>query len=66
MLETMLSCSKPDVRWQATVMDKLGITKSLRTEYDHLMLQPHDCMKVDMQYQKEAKQIRMTFAPSSV
>ena len=30
------------------------------------MLQLHDSMKADMQYQKEAKQVRMPFAPGSV
>lgn len=66
MVETMLPRAKPYVRWQAKALHKLGITKSLRSEYDHLMLQLHDCMKADLQYQEEAKQISMPFAPGSV
>ena len=66
MVETMLPRAKPYVRWQAKVLNKLGITKSLRSEYDHLMLQLHDNMKADMQYQKEANQVRMPFVPGSV
>lgn len=66
MVNTMLPRSKPYVRWQAKALHTLGITKSLRTEYDHLMLQLHDCMKADIQYQKEAKQVSMPFAPGSV
>lgn len=66
MVKTMLPRSKAYVAWQAKALHKLGITKSLRTEYDHLMLQLHDCMKADMQYQKDAKQVRMAFAPGSV
>ena len=66
MVDTMLPRTKPYVRWQAKALNKLGITKSLRSEYDHLMLQLHDSMKADMQYQKEAKQVRMPFAANSV
>ena len=66
MVDTMLPRTKPYIRWQAKLLNKLGITKSLRSEYDHLMLQLHDSMKADMQYQKEAKQVSMPFAPGSV
>ena len=62
----MLPRTKPYVRWQSKALNKLGITKSLHSEYDHLMLQLHDSMKADMQYQKKANQVRMPFAPSSV
>ena len=37
--------AKPYSRWQAKVLHKLHVTKSLRSEYDHLMLQLHDNMK---------------------
>lgn len=66
MVETMLPRSKPYVAWQAKVLHGLGITKSLRSPYDHLMLQLHDNMKADMHYQKTAKQISMPFPPGSV
>jgi len=66
MVKTMLPRCKPYVGWQAKALNKLGITKSLRSEYDHFMLQLHDNMKADMQYQQQAKQITMPFASGSV
>lgn len=66
MIKTMLPRAKPYVPWQAKVLHKLGITKSLRSEYDHLMLQLHDTMKADLHYQHNAPQVRMPFAPGSV
>jgi hypothetical protein len=41
-------------------------TKTLRTEYDHIMLQFHDRMKLDADYQQHAPQISMPFAAGSV
>ncbi len=58
--------AKPYVPWQASVMKALHITKSLRSEYDHLMLQLHDGMKSDMAYQESAEQVTMPFAAGSV
>lgn len=58
--------SKPYSRWQAKALNALHVTKSLRSEYDHLMLQLHDGMKSDLQYQKEAPQVAMPFPPGSV
>lgn len=57
---------KPYVRWQARLLAGLRVTKSLRSEYDHLMLQLHDCMKSDLDYQQDAEQISMPFPPGSV
>lgn len=53
-------------RWQAKLLNTLHVTKSLRSEYDHLMLQLHDGMKFDMEYQKTAPQVTMDFPPGSV
>jgi hypothetical protein len=58
--------AKPYVRWQAKALHALHVTKSLRSEYDHLMLQLHDGMKSDLAYQKEAQQVTMPFPPGSV
>jgi hypothetical protein len=58
--------AKPYVRWQAGVLKALHITKSFRSEYDHLMLQLHDGMKGDLQYQQDAQQVTMPFAAGSV
>ena len=52
--------------WQAKALQALHVTKSLRSEYDHLMLQLHDGMKADMDYQKNAPQQVVPFPPGSV
>jgi hypothetical protein len=54
---------KKYVPWQAGVLNTLGVTKSLRSEYDHLMLQLHDSMKADLDYQKNAPQETFGFPP---
>lgn len=58
--------AKPYRLWQARVLNALHVTKSLRSEYDHLMLQLHDLMKFDEQYQKSGAQVRMPFPAGSV
>ena len=56
---------KPYVRWQAKALEVLHVTKSFRSEYDHLMLQLHDGMKGDLDYQKNAPQEQVAFAAGS-
>ena len=58
--------AKPYRAWQAKVLNALHVTKSLRSEYDHLMLQLHDLMKFDEQYQKSGAQVRVPFPAGSV
>jgi hypothetical protein len=55
----------PYSRWQAKLLGALHVTKSLRSEYDHLMLQIHDRMKADEDYQRNAPQVTMPFPPGS-
>jgi hypothetical protein len=50
---------------QARLLNALGVTKSLRSEYDHLMLQLHDRMKADEAYQREAPQESFGFPAGS-
>ena len=57
--------AKPYSAWQAKVLRALHVTKSLRTEYDHLMLQLHDGMKADLDYQRDCPQVTMPFPPGS-
>ena len=57
---------KPYSRTQARLLRLLRVTKSLRSEYDHLMLQLHDAMKSDLDYQRDAQQLTMPFAPGAV
>ena len=58
--------AKPYSAWQAGLLKTLHITKSLRSEYDHLMLQLHDGMKADLDYQQTAPQQTVPFAAGSV
>ena len=58
--------AKPYSSWQAKVLQALHVTKSLRSEYDHLMLQLHDGMKRDLDYQRDCEQVTMPFAAGSV
>jgi hypothetical protein len=57
--------AKPYSRWQAQVLNALHVTKSLRSEYDHLMLQIHDRMKADEAYQRDCPQLTMHFPPGA-
>lgn len=66
MANTMLPRVKPYVAWQAKLLNRLGLTKALRSEYDHIMLQLHDQMKADMAYQQTAEQLEVKFPPGSV
>jgi hypothetical protein len=50
---------------KAALMNALRLTKSFRTEYDHLMLQIHNHMKANLSYQKSAPQQEVYFAPGN-
>ena len=63
---TFLPKAKPYSAWQAKVLQALHVTKSLRSEYDHLMLQLHDGMKRDMAYQQSSRQETVPFPAGSV
>jgi hypothetical protein len=65
MARRFLPRLKPYVRWQAKALRALHVTKSLRSEYDHLMLQLHDAMKSDARYQRDASQEAMPFPSGS-
>ena len=64
--QRFLARAKPYSAWQAKALSALRITKSLRSEYDHLMLQLHDGMKSDLDYQRDASQVTMPFPSGSV
>ncbi len=49
----------------AMLLHLLGLTKARRTPYDHYMLQIHDRMKLDDEYQQTAKYERVEFPPGS-
>lgn len=47
------------------LQQKLGITKSYRSRYDHIMLGLHDAMKADAGYQSSGPQLEVLFPPGS-
>ena len=55
----------PYRRWQALALHRLGVTKSLRSPYDHIMMHLHDLMKADLDYQRNCPQQTVPFAPGS-
>jgi hypothetical protein len=65
MAKRFLPRAKHYSRWQAMLLNALHVTKSLRSEYDHLMLQLHDGMKSDLDYQNNAPQATMPFPSGS-
>jgi hypothetical protein len=58
-----IKAQAPGAAW---LMNLLHITKSPRSEYDHLMLGLHDAMKADLAYQKDSPQQEMPFPPGCV
>ncbi len=45
----------------ASLLAALGVTKSRRSPYDHLMLQLHDAAKADVEYQRTAPHLEFGF-----
>ncbi|RZL68168.1 MAG: 3-deoxy-D-manno-oct-2-ulosonic acid (Kdo) hydroxylase [Variovorax sp.] len=66
MARRFLPRARPYSRWQAKLLRALRVTKSFRSEYDHFMLQLHDGMKSDLDYQKNSPQETAAFPPGSV
>lgn len=56
---------KKPLPYSSEILKLLKITKTQRTEYDHIMLQIHDKMKYDAMYQKNAQQIEFHFPPGT-
>jgi 3-deoxy-D-manno-oct-2-ulosonic acid (Kdo) hydroxylase len=63
MADKFLPRVPPYSRISAKVLAGLGITKSLRSEYDHVMLHLHDELKKDTAYQSNAPQQEISFTP---
>lgn len=66
MAMRLLPRIRPPLPRSAWLMDVLSITKSRRSAYDHFMLGLHDCMKSDLDYQRNAPQTTVSFAAGSV
>lgn len=58
------NCKKPfpGSRW---LFERLHLTKTQRTPYDHYMLKIHNAMKADEKYQQTAEQMEFSFPPAS-
>lgn len=50
---------------EAAILSALGVTRSVRSEYDHLMLALHDAAKSDLGYQRGSPQREVRFAPGT-
>lgn len=59
--ETFLPCTSNYNPHIAKWLSRTKITKSVRSVYDHYMLQLHDLMKADMHYQSSVKKQRIAF-----
>ncbi|SMG01295.1 Kdo hydroxylase family protein [Burkholderia singularis] len=57
---------RPQLPGSAFLLALLRVTKTKRSAYDHLMLNLHDCMKADLDYQRTSPQQTMPFPPGSV
>src|SRR5262249_31255731 len=55
------SALRPPFPGSAAVLQLLRITRGRRTAYDHYMLQLHDLMKADLDYQRSSRQSRFDF-----
>ena len=65
MAEAFLPKTRALLPMQAWLMKQLHITKRMRTEYDHRMLQLHDLVKADIHYQQHAPQQCVNFMPGT-
>jgi hypothetical protein len=63
--EQFLPAIAPQPFGKATLLQALRLTKTIRSQYDHLMLQIHDRMKANLAYQRGAEQCEIHFAPGS-
>ena len=65
----VLQCFAPQLppysAFKARLLNRIKLTKSLRTAYDHYMLHLHDQMKLQDSYQAELKKTRFDFPAHS-
>jgi hypothetical protein len=65
MAERFLPLVRRPLPGKHAVLSALGVTKSPRTEYDHIMLRFHDLQKSDLNYQKAVPQQWFAFPPGA-
>jgi hypothetical protein len=62
---TLLPRVKPPVPGSAWLLQRLGLTKGRRGQYDHIMLGMHDAAKFDAGYQEHAPRAAVSFSPGT-
>lgn len=65
LAERLVPKIKPYSSIGAWFLNAFQITKSYRTHYDHIMLQMHDNMKMDQEYQDQGIQWDVDFRPGT-
>ncbi|NNM43363.1 MAG: hypothetical protein HKM07_03380 [Chlamydiae bacterium] len=65
VVEKMAPRVRPPLPGSSLLLKLLKITKDYRTKYDHYMLNMHDIMKGDTEYQKNAEHTEIKFPPYS-
>ncbi|CDL85747.1 Kdo hydroxylase family protein [Xenorhabdus szentirmaii] len=63
--DQFLPATRSYSRLNSWLQHQLGITKSRRTHYDHLMLGLHDAMKANQEYQQQGAQLEVQFPAGS-
>lgn len=65
MASRFLPSIRPQAPGKAALLSALRVTKSRRTEYDHVMLLLHDHAKLDTDYQRDSPRREIRFAPGT-
>lgn len=65
VVQRFAHCFKPPIMGSRRLLSWLNITKSYRTLYDHYMLQLHDAMKLDQDYQNSVEKMTFSFDPNT-
>lgn len=65
MARSLLPRIKPPLPGSAALLAALHVTKGVRSDYDHLMLNLHDSAKADLAYQRDCPQQFLEFAPGT-
>jgi hypothetical protein len=65
MAARLLPRVRPQRPGEATLLHALRVTRTRRSEYDHLMLGLHDAAKSDLDYQRDSPQEEARFAPGT-
>lgn len=65
VVESFLPKISNPIKGKHFLLKAIGITKTLRSDYDHYMLKMHNRMKADSKYQMEVEQEAFDFIPGT-